>query len=67
MSYLRVPHDAFDKLLEKDPATILMDITDYIRFLRKDRSSGTVSTYLAAIHKFYAMNDVQLNWTKIHS
>jgi len=28
---------------------------------------GTVSVYLAAIRKFYVMNDIQLNWDRIHS
>jgi hypothetical protein len=67
LSYLRLKPDAYDKLLDKDAATIQMDITDYIRSLRTGHSSGTISAYVAAIHKFYAMNDVQLNWTKIHS
>jgi integrase len=67
MSYLRLKPDAYDKLLEKDTATIQMDITDYIRSLKAGHSSGTISAYVAAIHKFYAMNDIQLNWTKIHS
>jgi integrase len=46
-----------------------MDICDFIIYLRSKTtlSSGSISTYVSAIRKFYTMNDVQLNWTKIHS
>jgi integrase len=59
----------FDKLLEKNPKLIQMDICDFIIYLRSKTSlsSGSISTYVSAIRKFYTMNDVQLNWTKIHS
>ena len=30
-------------------------------------ASGTVSVYLAAIRKFFVMNDISLNWDRIHS
>jgi hypothetical protein len=30
-------------------------------------SSAAVSAYVAAINKFYSMNDVSLNWKKINS
>ena len=35
--------------------------------VRKQKSPATVSSYIAAIRKFYSMNDIQLNWDKIHS
>ena len=70
ISYLRLPAEAHDRLLDKDPKTIQMDICDYVTHLKR---SGVVAprsiiVYLAALHKFYVMNDVtQLNWAKIHS
>jgi integrase len=67
MTYLQIEPERYDQLLEKDAVTTQMNIVDYIRFLRKDHSSGTVAVYLAAIRKFYQMNDVILNWDKIHS
>lgn len=68
MDYLRLPHDQYDKLLEKDPKLIQMDICDYTVFLKKKFSPATVASYIAAIAKFYAMNDITtLNWKKIHS
>jgi hypothetical protein len=54
--------------LEKDPKHIQMDICDFITHLRKSgRSPGTVSSYVPALRKFYDMNDIELNWRKIHS
>jgi integrase len=68
MDYLRLPHDQYDKLLEKDPKLIQMDICDYTVFLKKKFSPATVASYIAAVAKFYAMNDITtLNWKKIHS
>ena len=71
IDYLQLPPDAYDRLLppEKDPKLIQMDICDFITHLRNSgRSSASISTYIAAIHKFYLMNDVTiLNWNKIHS
>jgi hypothetical protein len=70
MSYLRLPSEAFDRLLDKDPKIIQMDICDYVIHLKKSGiiAPRSIQAYLAAFHKFYVMNDVtQLNWTKIHS
>jgi hypothetical protein len=68
MGYLRLPLQAYDKLLDKDPKSIQMDICDFITFLRKEHSSATVTLYVAALNEFFAMNDVTtLNWKKIHS
>ncbi|MGA7693256.1 MAG: hypothetical protein WBV72_08365 [Nitrososphaeraceae archaeon] len=70
MSYLRLPSESLDRLLDKDPKIIQMDICDYVIHLKKSViiAPRSIQAYLAAFHKFYVMNDVtQLNWTKIHS
>jgi site-specific recombinase XerC len=68
MGYLRLPPEAYDRLLDKDPKSIQMNICDFITFMKKDHSSATVTLYLAALNKFFVMNDVlSLNWKKIHS
>jgi integrase len=65
MNYLKI--DTYSKLLDKDPKIIHMDICDFISFMRKDRSYAMVSLYVAAINKFYAMNDIILNMKKIRA
>ena len=69
MSYLKLPPGAYNRLLDKDPKHIQMDICDFITHLRKrGKSSATVATYTAALNKFYVINDVTtLNWKKIKS
>jgi integrase len=68
MDYLRLPHQEYDKLLDRDPKLIQMDICDYVLHLKeKQLSAATVSMYLAAVRKFYEMNDIELHWKKIHS
>jgi len=68
MSFLRLSPGDYDKLLDKDPKTIQMDICDFVAFMKKEHSSATVTLYLAALNKFFAMNDITtLNWKKIHS
>lgn len=68
MDYLRLTPEAYDRLLDQDPKIIQMNICDYISHLRKTLAPGSISTYVAAIRKFYAMNDITtLNWDKIHS
>jgi integrase len=70
MDYLKLGHEEYDKLLDKDPKLIQMDICDYITYLRNSAtlSSGSISTYISAVRKFYTMNDITtLNWEKIHS
>jgi site-specific recombinase XerC len=34
---------------------------------QKGLASQTIAAYVSAVRKFYVMNDVQLNWDKIHS
>jgi integrase len=67
MAYLHLSPEAYDRLLDQDPKVTHMNICDYVSFLRKQKSPATVSSYVAAIRKFYSMNDIQLNWDKIHS
>jgi len=68
LKYLRLEENAYDKLLDKDPKLIQMDICDYIKYMRaRGLASASVSTYLCGLVKFYAMNDITLNWHKIHS
>ena len=67
VDYLHLPPEAYDRLLDQDTKITQMNICDYVSYLRKQKSPATVSAYVAAIRKFYSMNDVQLNWTKIHS
>jgi integrase len=69
MKYLRVETEDYDLLVKKDPAHIQMDLCQWISFLRqKGKSSSTISTWVAAINKFYTMNDITtLNWKKIKS
>jgi integrase len=65
LSYLQLGPSDYVKLLEMDTKIAQMNICDYISYLR--RTSQTVTAYVSAIRKFYVMNDVLLNWEKIHS
>jgi site-specific recombinase XerD len=68
MSFLRLGPEDYDNLLDKDHKTIQMDICDFVTFMKKEHSSATVTLYLAALNKFFSMNDITtLNWKKIHS
>jgi hypothetical protein len=65
MDYLKLHLDAYERLLDKDPKLIQMDICDFITYMRRrGNASASVSTYVAALTKFYVMNDVTLNWEK---
>lgn|SRR5919112_2260293 len=67
MKFLKV--DNWDKLIESDPKSIQRNICDYIMFMRsKNLAPKSIGLYVAAICKFYDMNDIiTLNWKKIHS
>lgn len=69
MDYLGLPTRDYDKLLQKDVKLIQMDISDFISHLRKKgNAAASVSLYIAAINKFYTMNDITtLNWKKVKS
>ena len=64
MRFLKV--EDWDKLLESDPKTIQKNICDYIVFMRsKNLAPKSIAFYVAAIRKFYDMNDIiTLNWKK---
>src|SRR5918994_6617290 len=67
MDFLKIPDDAYDKLVEKDHKLIQMDICNFITYLRKkDCSSSSVSTYLSGIRHFYDINGIDLHWKRIH-
>jgi integrase len=67
MNYLKIPRGSYDRLLDRDPKLILMDICDFITYQRnRGGSSATVSTYVAGINKIFVVTDVTiLNWKKI--
>jgi site-specific recombinase XerC len=69
LSYLRLGTGDYVKLLNMDTKIAQMNICDYISYLRNQKglASQTVTAYVSAVRKFYVMNDVQLNWEKIHS
>ena len=69
MDYLRVSRGDYDKLVEKDPKLIQMDIIDFIKSLgKRGLSYATISTCAGATRKFYDMNDIiTLNWKKIRN
>jgi integrase len=67
MKFLKL--DNYDRILDLDPKVLQMSICDYIVFLKsKGLAYRTIASYVAAIHRFFDMNDViSLNWKKIHS
>ena len=67
MKFLKV--DNWDDILESDPKIIQRNICDYIMFMKsRNLVPKTIGIYVAAIRKFYDMNDIiTLNWKKIHS
>jgi site-specific recombinase XerC len=45
-----------------------MDICDFVSFLRKKGlASASVSLYIAALARFYSINDVVINWKRVKS
>ena len=53
-------------LLQDNPKLVQSKIIDYIIDLKKqDLSIDAINLYVAAIAKFYTVNDVNLNRTKI--
>src|SRR5919197_3023537 len=71
MAYLRLQPGCYANLLPpyKDPKDIQTDICNFITSLKKRQASyATISLYVAAINKFYLMNDVMVvNWKKVSS
>lgn len=68
MPYLRLPPDGYDRLIDVDHKIIQTNIVEYVSYLKKSGviAPRSIAVYLAAIRKFYSMNDIQLNWEKIH-
>jgi integrase len=68
MNHLKIGHNDYDKLLDKDPKIIQEDIIRFIIDYTKKIAPATLSLYVGAIRKFYTMNDItNLNWKKIRS
>jgi hypothetical protein len=67
MDFLKIPDNAYDKLVDKDHKLIQMDICAFITYLRqKNCSSSSVSTYLSGTRHFYNINGIDLHWKRIH-
>jgi hypothetical protein len=67
-SYRKPLPRAYDKLLDKDPKFIQMDLCDIITYIKKVGTLRPLSTYTPALNKFFSMNVVTtLNWKKINS
>ena len=68
MNHLKIGHNDYDKLLDKDPKIIQENIIRFIIDYSKKIAPATLSLYVGAIRKFYTMNDItNLNWKKIRS
>lgn len=68
MDFLKLDHNDYSSLLPSDPKLIQSNIIDFLIFLReKNKAPNTIHSYLAAIKRFYDMNDVVLNWKKVKS
>lgn len=68
MDYLKLDNSDYNRLLDRDPKHIEMDISQYILHMQeKGLASATVNMYLAAVRKFYIMNRITLNWEWIRS
>ena len=61
--------DTPEGLLVLDQKTTEKRIIEYIRYLKDDKklSYSSLQGVCAPLRKFYAMNDVALNWEKIHN
>lgn len=57
-----------DDLLNGTAAIIQKDIIDYVKFLKNEKhlSYASRQIVLAVLQKFYAQNDIILNWIKIY-
>ena len=66
LSYMRI--DTPEELLLLDQKTTEKRIIEYILHLKEKKLSySTLQGICAPLRKFYAMNDVTLNWEKIHN
>jgi integrase len=57
----------YDELIPKDAKVIQKNIIDFIIYCKETRklAPASIHTYLAAVKRFYDMNDIVLNWKKI--
>jgi integrase len=67
MLYVKVEN--VDHLLIPDPKLIQSNIIDFIVYLKntKKLAPASIATYVASIHHFYDINEVELKWKKINS
>lgn len=65
MKYLHVTD--YEELITKDVKVIQKNIIDFLIYCKEIHklSPATIHSYLAAIKRFYDMNDIVLNWKKI--
>ena len=65
MEYLHVTD--YEELITKDTKVMQKNIIDFLIYYKETRklSPATIHSYLAAIKRFYDMNDIVLNWKKI--
>jgi integrase len=65
MKYLHVTD--YEELITKDVKVIQKNIIDFLIYCKEiyKLSPATIHSYLAAIKRFYDMNDIVLNWKKI--
>jgi integrase len=69
MDYIKLGREEYDRLLERDPKLIQMDMIRFITHMKKkNNGSSTIHSYISGLNKFFIMNDVlSLNWKKIKS
>jgi integrase len=67
MEYLHITE--YDALLPENVKDIQSNIIEYLIYCKETRklSPASIQAYLAAIKRFYDMNDVVLNWKKIRA
>ena len=55
-----------DAILTIEHKQLQIMVEDYVMNLKKTVSPNTVPTYMKGVEHFFIMNDVNLNWKKIH-
>ena len=67
MDYVGIGRE-YNKLIDKDPKDIQQLLCSWVIKLKRNKSSATISTYLAGVKKFLLMNDVEgINWYRVHN
>jgi integrase len=69
MKYLGISIDDYDALVSADPKMIQSNVINFIVWCRntKKLSPSSTKAHIAAVHKFYEMNDFDLRWKKINN